>query len=65
MITNYLKSIIFPLLPNNCGIVSNFMNLILMVGPQRVKCIHPGKEADYFSTALSPVTMQRRQDDIA
>ena len=30
-----------------------------------VKCIHPGKEADYSSTALSPVTMQRRQNDIA
>ena len=30
-----------------------------------VKCIHPGKEADYSSIALSHVTMQRRQDDIA
>ena len=30
-----------------------------------VKCIHPGKEADYSSIALSCVTMQRRQDDIA
>ena len=30
-----------------------------------VKCIHPGKEADYSSIALSRVTMQRRQDDIA
>ena len=30
-----------------------------------VKCIHPGKEADYSSFALSRVAMQRRQDDIA
>ena len=30
-----------------------------------VKCIHSGKEADYSSIALSIVTMQRRQDDIA
>lgn len=30
-----------------------------------VKCIQPGKEADYSSIALSRVTMQRRQDDIA
>ena len=30
-----------------------------------VKCIHTGKEADYSSIALSRVTMQRRQDDIA
>ena len=30
-----------------------------------VKCIHSGNEADYFSIALSRVTMQRRQDDIA
>ena len=30
-----------------------------------VKYIHSGKEADYFSIALSRVTMQRRQDDIA
>ena len=30
-----------------------------------VKCIHSGKEADYSSIALSHVTMQRRQDDIA
>ena len=30
-----------------------------------VKCIHPRKEADYSSIALSRVTMQRRQDDIA
>ena len=30
-----------------------------------VKCIHYGKEADYFSIALSRVTMQRWQDDIA
>ena len=30
-----------------------------------VKCIHPGKKADYSSIALSRVTMQRRQDDIA
>ena len=30
-----------------------------------VKCIHYGKEADYSSIALSRVTMQRRQDDIA
>ena len=30
-----------------------------------VKCIHSGKEADYSSIALSRVTMQRRQDDIA
>ena len=30
-----------------------------------VECIHSGKEADYFSIALSHVTMQRRQDDIA
>ena len=29
------------------------------------KCIHFGKEADYSSIALSPFTMQRRQDDIA
>ena len=29
------------------------------------KCIHSGKEADYSSIALSRVTMQRRQDDIA
>ena len=30
-----------------------------------VKCIHSGEEADYSSIALSRVTMQRRQDDIA
>ena len=30
-----------------------------------VKCIHPGKETDYSLIALSRVTMQRRQDDIA
>ena len=30
-----------------------------------VKCIHSGEEADYSSIALSGVTMQRRQDDIA
>ena len=30
-----------------------------------VKCIHPGKEADYSSVALSRVAMQRRRDDIA
>ena len=30
-----------------------------------VKCNYSGKEADYFSIALSRVTMQRRQDDIA
>ena len=30
-----------------------------------VKCIHPGKEADYSSLALSRNTIQRRQDDIA
>ena len=30
-----------------------------------VKCIHSGKEADYSLIALSRVTMQRRQDDIA
>ena len=30
-----------------------------------VKCIHPRKEADYSSIALSRVTMHRRQDDIA
>ena len=30
-----------------------------------VECIHSGKEADYSSIALSCVTMQRRQDDIA
>ena len=30
-----------------------------------VKCIHSGKEADYSSIALTRVTMQRRQDDIA
>ena len=30
-----------------------------------VKCIHFRKEADYSSIALSRVTMQRRQDDIA
>ena len=32
-----------------------------------VKCIHPGKEADfnYSSIALSRVAMQRRQDNIA
>ena len=30
-----------------------------------VKCIHSGKEADYSSIALSRVSMQRRQDDIA
>ena len=30
-----------------------------------VKCIHSGKEGDYSSIALSRVTMQRRQDDIA
>ena len=30
-----------------------------------VKCFHPGKEADYSSIALSRITMQRRQDDIA
>ena len=29
------------------------------------KCIHSGKEADYSSIALSRVTVQRRQDDIA
>ena len=29
-----------------------------------VKCIHPGKEADYSSIALSHVTMQRCQGDI-
>ena len=30
-----------------------------------VKCIHSRKEADYSSIALSRVTMQRKQDDIA
>ena len=30
-----------------------------------VECIHSGKETDYSSIALSRVTMQRRQDDIA
>ena len=30
-----------------------------------VKCIHPGKEADYSLLALSRNTIQRRQDDIA
>ena len=30
-----------------------------------VNCNHSGKEADYSSIALSRVTMQRRQDDIA
>ena len=30
-----------------------------------IKCIHSGKEADYSSIALSRVTMQYRQDDIA
>ena len=30
-----------------------------------VKCIHSGKKADYSSIALSCVTMQRRQNDIA
>ena len=30
-----------------------------------VKCIHSGKEADFSSIALSPVTMQRRQNEIA
>ena len=30
-----------------------------------VKCIHSGKKADYSSIALSRVTMQRRQYDIA
>ena len=30
-----------------------------------VKCIHSGKEADYSSIALSLITMERRQDDIA
>ena len=30
-----------------------------------VKCIHFGKKADYSSIALSRVTMQRRQDDMA
>ena len=30
-----------------------------------VKCIHSGKEADYSSIALSRVTTQRRQGDIA
>ena len=30
-----------------------------------VECIHSGKKADYSSIALSRVTMQRRQDDIA
>ena len=30
-----------------------------------VKCIHSGMEADDFSIALSRVTMQRRQDDMA
>ena len=29
------------------------------------KCIHSGKEADYSLIALSCVTVQRRQDDIA
>ena len=29
-----------------------------------VKCIHPGKETDYSSIALSRNTIQRRQDDI-
>ena len=29
------------------------------------KCIYSGKEADYSSIALSLVTVQRRQDDIA
>ena len=30
-----------------------------------VKCIHPGKEADYSSLALSRNTIQRRKNDIA
>ena len=30
-----------------------------------VKCIHPGKETDYSSVALSRCTIQRRQNDIA
>ena len=30
-----------------------------------VECIYSGKEADYSSIALSHVTMQRWQDDIA
>ena len=30
-----------------------------------VECIHSGKKANYSSIALSRVTMQRRQDDIA
>ena len=30
-----------------------------------VKCIHPGKETDYLLIALSRVSMQRRQCDIA
>ena len=30
-----------------------------------VNCIHPGKEADYSSLALSRNTLQRWQDDIA
>ena len=30
-----------------------------------VKCIHPGKEADYSSLALSRNTIQRRKDDTA
>ena len=30
-----------------------------------VKCIHSGREADYFSIALSLAALQRRQDDIA
>ena len=30
-----------------------------------VKCIHPGKETDYSSIALSRYTIQRRQNDIA
>ena len=30
-----------------------------------VKCIHPGKETDYLSLALSRHTIQRRQENIA
>ena len=30
-----------------------------------VKCIHPGKETDYSSIALSRYTIQHRQNDIA
>ena len=30
-----------------------------------VKCIHPGKKADYLSLALSRYTIQRWQDNIA